>query len=354
MAQPLRVAVVGFGLIGRRRAQILAGEPGARLVAVAETDQARAAAASADFDVSIQPSWESMVASPDVDAVIVSTTNDLLATITLRALEAGKHVLCEKPAGRTAAEARQMAAAASDAGRTLCFGFNHRHTESLTQARRIVHSGGIGSPLWARARYGHGGRPGLEREWRADPERAGGGELLDQGIHLVDLGRCFLGEVERAAAVTRTMVWPIEPLEDNAFGTLEHEGGRVTQFHVSLNQWKNLFSFEIVGDGGALCAEGLGGSYGPERLVWHKRKPESGPPDTETFDYEAPLASWTREWLGFLAAVEGRSAPSEEPSVASAEDGVAVMEIVDALYRSARSGRPSEVAISAGAQGSVA
>jgi len=334
----LRVAVIGAGLIGTRRARVLREFGGAELVALADTSRERREVARNEFGGRVCERWEDVLEDRAVEAVVVATTNDALARIAVAALGRGKHVLCEKPAGRSAAEARDMAAAAGRAGRVLAFGFNHRHADGVLKALEIVRAGGIGTPFVVRGRYGHGARPGFEREWRADPARAGGGELLDQGVHLIDLARLVLGEVERAMAVTRTLEWTIEPLEDNAFGILEHASGAVTQFHVSLTQWKNLFSLDVIGGQGAVTVEGLGGSYGPERVTWHRRRPESGPPAEQLFEFEGELAGWRREWQCFLAAVGGvPPAPGDVP-IASAADGVAVMEIVDALYASARSG----------------
>jgi predicted dehydrogenase len=337
----LHVGIVGMGLIGARRAQFVREDGAAELVGVADADLERSASASREFGCGVYGGWQDLVAAPGVDALIVATSNDMLATITMAALDAGKHVLCEKPAGRSVEEARQMFDTAERAGRTLAFGFNHRHTAGVLKAREIVDAGGIGSLLWIRARYGHGARPGFEKEWRADPARAGGGELLDQGVHLIDLAQALLGPVERAYGVMRTMAWPIQPLEDNAFCLLEHAARRVTHFHASMTQWKNMFSFEICGDQGVVTVDGLGGSYGKERVTWQRRRPESGPPIEESFEFDDGLGSWQREWRAFLDAVAGRGpAPGSAP-IASAADGVAVMEVVDALYGSARSGSPT-------------
>ena len=335
------VAIIGMGLIGMRRAQILCEEGKAELVGVVDADVERAAHASREFGCRTFPQWRDAVATEGVDALVVATSNDMLAAVTVAALESGKHVLCEKPAGRSLEEAHRMHEAAEGAHRTLAFGFNHRHTAGVLKAKEIIDTGGIDNLLWIRARYGHGARSGFEKEWRADPKRAGGGELLDQGIHLIDLARQFLGPVDRAYGVTRTMAWPISPLEDNAFCLLEHERGRVSYFHASMTQWKNLFSFEICGDKGAVIVDGLGGSYGKERVTWQRRRPESGPPIEESFEFDDNLGSWRREWRAFLNVVEGRPPLPGSAPIATGADGVAVMGVVDALYHSARTGSPT-------------
>ena len=332
-----------MGLIGTRRAEILREEGRAELVGVVDANSQKASRASREFGCGMFGDWNEAVGSQDVSAVIVATSNEMLTMITAAALKSGKHVLCEKPAGRSLDEARRMHEAAERTGRTLAFGFNHRHTAGMLKAKEIIETGGIGNLLWIRARYGHGARPGFEREWRADPKRAGGGELLDQGVHLIDLARQFLGSVDRAFGISRTMAWSIAPLEDNVFCLLEHERGRVSQLHATITQWKNLFSFEICGDEGAVIVEGLGGSYGKERVTWQRRRPESGPPNEESFEFDDNLGSWRREWRAFLDAAAGRPPSPGSAPIANGADGVAIMGVVDALYRSTRSGSPEHI-----------
>src|SRR5205807_4165855 len=129
--------------------------------------------------------------------IIVATTNDKLAPVTLAAVNAGKHVLVEKPAARNAGELEPVVAAAKRAGVLVKVGFNHRFHPAFLKAREIVDSGALGPLMFLRARYGHGGRLGMEKEWRGDPQIAGGGEMLDQGVHLIDLSRWFLGDFAR-------------------------------------------------------------------------------------------------------------------------------------------------------------
>src|SRR5947209_5291111 len=134
--------------------------------------------------------------------------------------------------------------------------------------------------MYLRARYGHGGRVGYDREWRADPLIAGGGELIDQGVHLIDLSRWYLGaEFARVEGQVSTFFWKM-PVDDNAFLTLTTEEGRIAHLHASCTEWKNLFSFEIYARDAKLHLEGLGGSYGVERLSFYRMRPEMGPPDT--------------------------------------------------------------------------
>jgi predicted dehydrogenase len=236
--------------------------------------------------------------------------------------------------GRNLDEARRIADAAALSERVLRIGFNHRFHPAVRRAAELIRAGGIGRIVTLRARYGHGGRPGLEGEWRSDPAQAGGGELIDQGIHIVDLFHWLAGMPDEAFAFVQTAVWPIVPLEDNAYGLLRFREGAVGQLHASMTQWKNLFSLEVQGDAGGVVVEGLGGSYGTERLLVIERAMEGGAPAVHEERFAGEDASWALEWDAFLQAIDG--AGSEE---AGPDDGVAAMRIIDALYRSAQSGK---------------
>jgi predicted dehydrogenase len=247
-------------------------------------------------------------------------------------------VLCEKPLGRNAAEAAAIVAAARRSRVTLKTGFNHRHHPAIADAHAVVAAGTIGAPLFLRCVYGHGGRPGYDREWRGNAELAGGGELLDQGVHVMDLSRWFLGEFEEVTGFVPRWVWDIAPLEDNGFALMRTARGQVAALHTSWTQWKNRFSFEVFGDAGYVRIEGLGGSYGTETLTVGRRRPESGPPDEETREYPGPDASWAEEWKEFVAAVRAGREP-----LANGEDGLEALRLIGAVYRAARTGTVARV-----------
>ncbi len=328
----LRLAVVGAGLIGTRRAAV-AAELGSTVTTVVDVDAERRDQLASRHGARATGSWEEAVTAPDVDALVVCTSNKYLAPIAIGALEGGKHVLVEKPLGRNATEAAAVSKAAAGSDRVLKVGFTLRFHPAIRRARQLAATNAIGNLTHIRAIYGHGGRPGYDREWRGDPDLAGGGELLDQGVHLLDLVRWFLGELRVRSAVVWTAAWPIAPLEDNAFVLLEGDG-TVASFHTSWTQWRNRFSFEVFGQDGFLRVEGLGGSYGEESLTIGRRRLEGGAPieEVETFSYDN---SWHDDWRNFLSAVTG-----ERPEV-DAPSGLAVMRLVDDVYTAARSGAPS-------------
>jgi len=281
--------------MGRKRAEALAED---RLVACHDRELALAEA--------LGPAREDLgeVLALRPEAVVVAVTPDALADVACQALEAGAHVLVEKPGGRSAADISRIADAASRARRVAHIGFNHRYHPAIARALAEARSGEHGNVLFVRARYGHGGRPGYEREWRFDRTVGGGGELVDQGMHLLDLCYQVLGPLPLHAALLRSSFWP-GSVEDNA-AVLLGEGGRTgpwASLHASWTEWKNLFSLEIACRSAKLQVDGLAGSYGPQRLTVYRMRSELGPPDVEEIAFGAEDTSWSAEWEAFRAAV---------------------------------------------------
>jgi predicted dehydrogenase len=324
----VKFAIVGCGLIGQKRLRSL--RPGDQVVAVADPvlERAQALAGQARGAAALTDARQA-VARADVDAVFVATSNDALAPVTMAAIEAGKHVLVEKPAARNPGELVPLIAAAEKKGVRVQVGFNHRYHPALQQARKLVDSGVMGPMMYIRARYGHGGRPGYDKEWRAKPEISGGGELLDQGVHLIDLSRWFLGDFPDVQGHVATFFWDM-PAEDNGFLLLKTAQGQVAWLHATWTEWKNTFSFEIFGRDAKLHIEGLGGSYGVERLSFYKMKPQMGPPETTIWEYPGEDNSWRVELEAFAQAIEAGG----EPPV-TLRDAHAALTVVYQVYAAA-------------------
>jgi len=334
MSAPLSYAIVGCGLIGRKRAAAL--QPG-QLRYACDLDAGRAAelaelyagsAAITDFQVAL--------ADPAVSAVIVATLNGALAPIALAAVRAGKHVLLEKPGALNAAQLRTVLAAAQSSGAKVRLGYNHRFHPALQKARELADAGVLGPMMFVRARYGHGGRKGYDREWRADPKLSGGGELIDQGVHLIDLAHWFLGEFTTIDGHATTSFWDM-PVDDNAFLSLRTAAGQTAWLHASCTEWKNLFSLELYGRDAKIAIDGLGGSYGQERCTYYKMLPQMGPPETTVWDYPAGDGSWSLELASFEEDIRTNRAPS--PGL---PEGIRILEIVEAIYQ--KSGYPVNTA----------
>ena len=179
----MRVGLIGAGLQGWRRAPALKAFPDVELAVVGSARLAAARRLAAEMgQCEAVEGWEPVVDRHDLDAVIVCTPPHLHAEISIAAMRQGMHVLCEKPLARTVEEAESMVEAAELAGVVLKCGFNHRHHPGIQMARRWLDEGRLGEPVFLRCRYGIGGRPGYEKEWRADPALVGGGQLMEQGV----------------------------------------------------------------------------------------------------------------------------------------------------------------------------
>jgi predicted dehydrogenase len=318
----MRVAIIGCGFIGRKRAKALRQ---AKLVACFDVVPERSKALADENGAEPLASWEEVLARKDVDAVIVATTHEALPRVGLAAIEAGKHVLIEKPAARRASELDPLIAAEARADVRVRIGFNHRYHPAFRKSRELVDAGEIGPLLYVRARYGHGGRIGYEKEWRAQPELSGGGELIDQGVHVIDLARWFLGDFVDVHGFAETYFWDM-PVEDNGFMLLRTAERRIAQLHASWTEWKNLFSFELFGRVGKLEINGLGGSYGIEKLTFYRMLPQMGPPETTVWEYPQPDESWAAEFAEFIDDVRLSRRPA-----ASLSDARVALTIVEKL-----------------------
>lgn len=319
------VGIIGCGLIGQKRASALGS--GGQVVACADINLGRAEQLANRFGANAYANWQDLLALPEIDVVVIATLHDSLAEISLAAIKAGKHVLVEKPAARSAKELEPVIAAAKNANIKVHVGFNHRYHRSLQKAKAIVDSGVLGELMFVRARYGHGARLGYDQEWRSDPKLSGGGELIDQGPHLIDLSRWFLGDFSEVQGFAHTYYWNM-PVDDNGFMLLKTSKQKVAFLHASCTEWKNLFSMEIYGKEGKLDLSGLGGSYGLEKLTYYKMLPQMGPPETTSWEYPMTDDSWAVEMAEFYEDIRLDRQPA-----ASLNDAYQALTIIDQIYK---------------------
>lgn len=304
----MRVVFIGSGLQTRRRAPVVVQSPDDELVEIVGSEEAPPKGFIEQYGCAWGSDWRAAVTRADVDVVVVCTPPHLHAEMSIAALEAGKHVLCEKPLCRTLEEAEAMLAAARKAKRVLKCGFNHRHHPAVLEARRRFDLGDFGRPIAGRCRYGICGRPGYENEWRADPARAAGGQFAEQGVHAIDLFRWFLGDLAEVSCMTSIGYFHKQTLDDNGMALFRSAGGALASLHSSLTHWKNLFSFEIMGEDGYFAIEGLGASYGTERLSVGRRD-FSAPFQDHVIEYRGGDSSWQSEWREFKAAIAEHREP---------------------------------------------
>lgn len=301
----MRWAIVGMGLIGKKRATAL----GSRCVATCDVEQ----------------SFYNVIARDDVDAVVVATPHHLLAGIAHRAVYHDKHVLIEKPGAVDPEQLRAVHHFALERNVRVQVGYNLRFHPAIAQAKKLVDAGAIGPLMYVHGFYGHGARVGYDREWRMQKAKAGGGSLLDQGSHLIDLSRWFLGPLVPVAGHTSRSFWTAAEVEDNAFVSLRTAAGQTAWLRASCSEWKNRFLFEVYGTTGKLVVDGIGASYGPERLLHYQMRPEMGPPVLQAY-----LADGTdRSWQDEIAAFEKATV---EESRACMEEAISTLETIERLY----------------------
>ena len=329
---PLRLALIGPGAIGKVWAKAFAKTPQVRLSAVAGLRVEDAEQITRDFE-GAKPSakWKEVIADPEVDAIVVATPHALLAEMSTAALQAGKHVLCEKPAGIAIKEIQKAMAAAKRKKRVYMIGFNHRYHPAYIKAREVVKEGRIGKILSMRMRYGFGGRPGYNKEWRFNRKISGGGHLMDQGIHLIDLARTFVGDFKDVKGFAENLYWG-GSVEDNGFLLLRTKSHQVVQLHASITNWDWIHSTEIFGTKGYLTIDGLDSRYrGPERLTIGTVNPQSTEfPKEEVIAFadERKEDSFARQLAVFCDAVQRK-----KTAYPGGQDAIQALKIIHRIYR---------------------
>ena len=338
----MRLGLIGCGIIGILRAEAIAQLPGFQLVAVADADGARARAVADRFKAAMDVEWKNLVRRPDVDAVIVSTPPPLHAQMCIEALEAGKHVLCEKPLARSPEEARPILEAAERSGRLLATGFNYRFYPAIVKAREILDSGLIGELDHIRSYTGHPGGREFSHPWVHDVNVMGGGALVDNGIHTIDLTRYFLGEVSEVKGFATSNVWGFAGCEDNAFALLKSPVGKVASLQASWTEWRGYrWAIEIYGTRGCVRA-----SYPPmlTQAVWadrpggaRRRRMHVFPMFQVIERLRSPQWTVRQSFVAELPAFS-RAVAGEKTEMALGRDGLRAVEIAHAAYRSSRDG----------------
>jgi len=317
---------VGCGLIGKKRALALSQLEEAKLRYTCDSNFERALELAKQYPSSEAVSFNDALKDTSVQAVIISTLNGSLVPLALEAVKAGKHVIIEKPGALKAVELKLLQGEARRNNVKVRVSYNHRYHPALQKARELFSQGLLGPLMFIRGRYGHGGRIGYDKEWRANPALSGGGELIDQGVHLIDLAQWFLGDFSSIEGHAATYFWNMK-VDDNAFLNLRTTTGQTAWLQVSCTEWKNMFSFEIYGRDAKLSIDGLGGSYGVEKLTYYKMLPQMGPPETTVWNYPQGDDSWKLEMQEFINDVK----LDREPSPGLTE-GIKTLEVVEHIY----------------------
>ncbi|RME17438.1 MAG: gfo/Idh/MocA family oxidoreductase [Bdellovibrio sp.] len=321
----MNYAIIGCGLIGQKRWNAIKNH---KVLICCDQNQKQAQTfAQKNHIEHATTSAEEAISHPAIDAVIIATDNKSLTPLTEMAIKNNKHVLVEKPAGIKSSDLFRLHELAQENHVKVRVGFNHRYHPAFIKLKELIDQPQIGSLMFIRARYGHGGRIGYDKEWRAQPELSGGGELIDQGVHLIDLSRMLMGDFSTINGHVATYFWNM-PVEDNAFLSLQTPSGQTAFLSVSCTEWKNLFSFEIYFKNAKFHIEGLGGSYGIEKLYYYQMLKEMGPPETTIYEFPRGDQSWDIEMKEFEKDIQ-----EDRETSPGLLDAAKALLIVEEVYR---------------------
>jgi 1,5-anhydro-D-fructose reductase (1,5-anhydro-D-mannitol-forming) len=327
----INVGIIGFGKMGRIRFQAIQDSGKARVVGIVDP-----AGRVAGVGMPVLSDAERLISDPSIDALIICTPNFLNQPLTMRALRAGKHVFCEKPPAMNAGEVEEVRRVEAESGLLVMYGFNHRQHGSILKAKELLDSGQYGRLLWMRGRYGKSVSDDFYQTWRAKRQFAGGGILMDQGIHMLDLFLLMAGDFDEVQAFVSNLYWHLD-VEDNVFAMFRNRNGVVASLHSTMTQWRHLFSFEMFLEKGYMAINGMltsSKTYGEEVLVVAQNRtaaPAATWHDSETFTYPVD-SSWQIEIEHFLWAIETGS----PVAFGGTAEALKLMRLVDKIYAADR------------------
>jgi len=322
----IKVGIIGYGKMGKIRHKNMSSMEAIQVVSVYDP-------ANIDTKIEIAQSPDQIIKNPGIDAVFICTPNYLNKPLTIQNLQAGKHVFCEKPPAFTAKDVEEIRAIEKESDRILMYGFNHRHHASVKHMKKLIEEKEFGEVLWMRGRYGKSVDRAYYDNWRAKRELSGGGILIDQGIHMLDLFLYLGGNFDKVHASVSNLYWNLN-VEDNVFATLENtKTGMVASLHSTMTQWRHLFSLEVFLEKGYFVLNGLktsSNTYGDEVLAIAKNRsntPAATWEDEEQISYKTDN-SWNSEVDEFFSAIKS----NRSVKTGNSFDALKLMKIIDKIY----------------------
>jgi len=333
MTKKIKVGIIGFGKVGKIRKRAIEANPDLSLECICDSVPSKQ---DDTINYKFFKNYKDLL-KLDIDAVFVCTPNKFTPEIVVTALNNKKHVFCEKPPGRNLDDVYNiLEAEKKNSELKLKFGFNHRYHDNVLEAKSIIDSGRLGKILWMRGVYGKSGGINFEKIWRSNRAIAGGGILLDQGVHMVDLFRMFCGDFQEVKSFVSNSYWNLN-VENDAFAILRNNKGQIATLHSSSTQWKHMFSLEISLEKGYINLYGILSStrsYGQgERLVTARRQFEDeafsmGNPQ-ENVTYFNQDKSWEREVEDFVDCIKN----DKKVTIGSSKDAFKAMKLVYKIYK---------------------
>lgn len=329
---PIGVAIIGCGYMGKKRSGAIKHSGMGTLVGVFDTDLCQARSLAETHGAKVFESPTQVWHDNQVGIVIIATPHASLAPYAIGAIESRKHVLVEKPGATTLEEIEKIQKALSKTPLVRCkVGYHLRFHQAAESIHKHLTSNPDDRVLWLRGAYGHGGRPGYEKQWRFQKEISGGGEIIDQGVHLLDLFSWWVPEPFSVIATSRQNAFYQSTQEDNGFLILKSQRGTHAHFHCSATQWKNLFRMEIATQNFLYIWEGLGNAnYGPEKLTVIQRNPRGGVPEQTSQEFQRNAdESFTEEWRHFYLSLF----PPYPRLLSSLEESFQIFQALEAIHQ---------------------
>lgn len=329
----VRAVIIGMGRMGRTRYEAMKKHGGYKIVAICDTNDSN----MDSYQEQKYNDWKECIDKSEVNTVIVCTYNVVIPDIVCYALGKGYAVFSEKPPGRNLEDALRMKTAYEAASNSILkFGFNHRYHNSVIEAKALLDSRILGDVVCARGVYGKAGTPSFQTEWRNDKAISGGGIMLDQGIHMLDLMYYFMGKFTEITSSVDQLVWKEMPTEDSAFSILRTADGKVASLHSSAIQWRHKFSLDLICTNGFISLNGLltsTNSYGEEKITYYRKDLEQktgglGKPMEHTMCFNEDH-SWDYEMEEFYDAVVN----GKEIQLGTIDDAVNLMKMLESIYR---------------------
>jgi 1,5-anhydro-D-fructose reductase (1,5-anhydro-D-mannitol-forming) len=330
--EDLRIAVVGLGLIGRQRIEALERIAGARLVATVDP---AASPPPGDTTVGHHRSLADL-SIESFDCALIAVPHDVAVDVARQLLSAGRAILIEKPLGVNGADARELEALASGLERPSFVGYNYRYLPAIAELLRRAHAGDLGRLRNLDLLVGHGGHPQSGEGWKLDPVRAGGGVLLDPGVHLLDLLLRLIPDA-RCTNIEATRGYWRSGIEEDVVANFRHERAIAT-VRASHVRWVNTFRVEMFGEDGYAVAEGRGGNYGPmtlrvgERWAWTTSGVKSQRESERMWDFGERNDSLHDELADVVSRWRGAASSAVQPRPATMSEGREITELCEQLY----------------------
>jgi predicted dehydrogenase len=327
--EKLKVGIAGYGVVGQRRRYYIDKHPSFRTVAICDVtldDLIKEDEGVKSFN------HYSGLLQEDLDVLFVCLPNYLASEVTIAGLNKGFHVFCEKPPGKSVSEIQNVITTENKhPGLKLKYGFNHRYHDSVIHALEIIRAGKLGSLINIRGVYGKSMVVPFDSGWRSQRKYSGGGILLDQGIHMVDLINQFTDKIIEVKSFVNNSYWRHD-VEDNAYALLKDKNGSVIFLHSSATQWQHRFQMDITLTEGFIELHGIlsgSKSYGEEKIVIGKRdnNKKNGQMETTTVKYLEDH-SWEKEILEFADSIINDSLVL----VGTSKEALESMELVSKIY----------------------